>query len=284
MNRATLAGLVVGDGLAVAVVGALNLSPESFYSGSVTSSRDALLERAEAMVAAGAAALDVGAMSTAPYLDGRIEAVEEADRLGEAVRLLVDKLGIPVSADTSRALPARAALQAGASIVNDVWGLAGDPALARAVAETGAGLIVMASERGGHEGVAPVETVLEYLAESLGRAAEAGIAADRIVVDPGLGFFRRRGMPWHEWDCRVLAALPELRVLGRPVCVGASRKSFIGAVAPRADDPADRLPGSLAAATAAVLGGAQLIRAHDVAETLQAVRVAEAIRRAGAGS
>jgi dihydropteroate synthase len=284
MNRATLAGLVVGDGLDVAVIGALNLSPESFYPSSVARSRDALLERAESMVAAGAAVLDVGAMSTAPYLDGRIEAAEEADRLGEAVRLLVDKLGIPVSADTSRALPARAALQAGAGIVNDVRGLAGDSALARAVAETGAGLIVMASERGGHEDVAPVETVLEYLAESLGRAAEAGIAADRIVVDPGLGFFRRRGMPWHEWDCRVLAALPELRVLGRPVCVGASRKSFIGALAPGADDPADRLPGSLAAATAAVLGGAQLIRAHDVAETVQAVRVAEAIRRAGAGS
>jgi dihydropteroate synthase len=284
MNRATLAGVVVGDGMDVVVIGALNLSPESFYPGSVACSRDALLDRAESMLTAGAAILDVGAMSTAPYLDGRLEAAEEADRLGEAVRLLVDKLGIPVSADTSRALPARAALQAGAGIVNDVRGLAGDPALARAVAETGAGLIVMASEGEGHEGVAPMETVLEYLAESLGRAAEAGIAADRIVVDPGLGFFRRRGMPWYEWDCRVLAALPELRVLGRPVCVGASRKSFIGALAPGADDPADRLPGSLAAATAAVLGGAQLIRAHDVAETVQAVRVAEAIRRAGVGS
>ena len=282
MNRATLAGLVVGDGLDVAVIGALNLSPESFYAGSVASSRDALLERAESMVAAGAAFIDVGAMSTAPYLDGRIEAAEEADRLGEAVQLLVGKLGIPVSADTSRALPARAALQAGARIVNDVRGLAGDPGVARAVAEAGAGLIVMASERGSHEGVKPVETVLEYLTESLTAAADAGIASDRVVVDPGLGFFRRRGMPWHEWDCQVLASLPELRALGRPICVGASRKSFIGALAPGADDPGDRLPGSLAAATAAVLGGAQLIRAHDVAETIQAVRVAAAIRRAGA--
>jgi dihydropteroate synthase len=282
MNRATLAGLVVGDGLDVAVIGALNLSPESFYAGSVARSGDALLARAEAMVTAGAAFLDVGAMSTAPYLDGGIEAAEEADRLGAAVELLVGKLGILVSADTSRALPARAALLAGARIVNDVRGLAGDPALARAVAEAGAGLIVMASERGGHEDVAPAEAVLEYLTESLRRAAEAGIAPDHIVVDPGLGFFRRRGMPWHEWDCRVLASLPELRALGRPICLGASRKSFIGALAPGADDPAHRLPGSLAAATAAVLGGAHLIRAHDVAETVQAVRVAEAIRRAGA--
>ena len=282
MNRATLAGLVVGDGVGVAVVGALNLSPASFYPGSVTRTRDTLLERAESMVAAGAAFLDVGAMSTAPYLDGRMEAAEEADRLGEAVELLVGKLGVPVSADTSRLGPARAALQAGARIINDVRGLADEPALARAVAAAGAGLIVMASERGGHEGMAPVETVLEYLTESLTRAAEAGITADHIVIDPGLGFFRRRGMPWHEWDCRVLAGLPELRALGRPVCVGASRKSFIGALAPGADDPAHRLPGSLAAATAAVLGGAQLIRTHDVAETVQAVRVAEAIRRAGA--
>ena len=107
MNRATLAGLVVGDGLDVAVIGALNLSPESFYAGSVAPSRDALLQRAESMVAAGASFLDVGAMSTAPYLEGRIEATEEADRLGEAVQLLVGKLGIPVSADTSRALPTR---------------------------------------------------------------------------------------------------------------------------------------------------------------------------------
>jgi dihydropteroate synthase len=281
MNRACLAGLEVGDGRDVTVMGALNLSPESFYAGSVAGSRDALLAAAEVMLSAGAAILDVGAMSTAPYVDGAIEPREEADRLGEAIEILVSKLGAAVSADTSRALPARAALQAGARIINDVRGLTADPGLARAVAESGAGLIVMASERGGHEESGPIATVLELLAESLTLAAQAGIGAERIVVDPGIGFFRRRGLPWYDWDCAVLAGLGELRALGRPVCVGASRKSFIGALHAPAESPEERLPGSLAAATAAVLGGAHVIRAHDVAATVQAVRVAQAIRGAG---
>jgi dihydropteroate synthase len=282
MNRACLAGLEIGDGRPVALVGAINLSPESFYAGSVSASRDTLLRTAEAMVIAGAALLDVGAMSTAPYRDGAIEAAREADRLGDAIQTLVAKLDVPVSADTSRTEPARAALQAGARVINDVRGLTGDPALARLVAESGAGLILMASERGGHEAEgSPTETVLALLGESLVLAAQAGIPADRIAVDPGLGFFRRRGMPWYDWDCAVLAGLGELRALGRPICVGASRKSFIGALDPTADDPADRLPGSLAAAAAAVLGGAHLIRTHDVAATRQAVRVAEGIARAG---
>jgi dihydropteroate synthase len=99
-------------------------------------------------------------------------------------------------------------------------------------------------------------------------------------VDPGIGFFRGDGVAWPDWDCRVLAGLPALRTLGRPLYVGVSRKSFIGAVA-GVEDPAERLPGSLAATVAAVLGGAHVIRAHDVAETVQAVRVAQAIRRAG---
>jgi dihydropteroate synthase len=262
-------------------MGAINLSPESFYAGSVSLSRDSLLETADSMVAAGAALLDVGVMSTAPYGNGIIEATEEADRLAEAIQTLVAKLDIPISADTSRIGPARAALEAGARIINDVRGLTGDPSLARLVAQSGAGLIVMASERGGHEAGSPVSTVLEFLGESLTLAAQAGIPAERIVVDPGLGFFRRRGIPWYEWDCAILAALGEIRALGRPICVGASRKSFIGALDPGADDPGDRLPGSLAAAAAAVLGGARLVRTHDVAATRQAVRVAAGIARAG---
>jgi dihydropteroate synthase len=284
MNRASLAGLMLGDGRDVAVMGALNLSPDSFYAGSVMTSRDALLAAADSMVSQGAAILDVGAMSTAPYLAGEIEPAQEADRLGDAVQLLVGKLGLPVSADTSRAEPARAALQAGARIINDVRGLSADPGLARVVAEAGVGLIVMASERGGHEGMAPIDTVTELLAESLTLAAQAGIPAEHIVVDPGIGFFRRRGMPWYEWDCHILGDLGALRALGRPLCVGISRKSFIGALDPRAVEPADRLPGSLAATAAAVLGGAHLIRTHDVAATVQAVRVAQAIGRTGASA
>ena len=278
MNRATVAGVSVGDGLDTAVVGALNVSPESFYSGSVVVDADRLLQAAQAMARAGAAWLDVGAMSTAPYLEARIPAAQEADRLHWAIGLLTAKLDLPVSADTSRALPARAALEAGARVINDVTGLASDPSLARLAAEAGAGLVLMASPATSPAPGDPIATVLASLTVSLGLARAAGIPEDRILVDPGIGFFRGAPIDWPEWDCRVLAGLPAFRAVGRPLYVGVSRKSFIGALA-GVDDPAQRLPGTLAATAAAVLGGAHVIRAHDVAETLQAVRVAQAIRR-----
>jgi len=282
MNRAIVAGVSVGDGLDVAVVGALNVSPESFYSGSVVVDADRLLQAGEAMARAGAAWLDVGAMSTAPYLEARIPEALEADRLHWAVGLLTTKLGLPVSADVSRVGPARAALEAGARLINDVTGLVGDPGLARLTAEAGAGLVLMAGPAAAPPAGEPVATVRAALQRSLAIARGAGIPDERILVDPGIGFFRGDGVVWPDWDCRVLAGLPALRALGRPLYVGISRKSFIGALA-GVEDPAERLPGSLAATAAAVLGGAHVIRAHDVAETVQAVRVAQAIRRAGEG-
>jgi dihydropteroate synthase len=269
----------------VAVVGALNVGPGSFYAGSVVTRSDELLRAAVRMVQEGAALLDVGARSTAPYLADAVSASEEAERLAWAIGLLAGKLGVAVSADTSRAEPARAALDAGASIINDVRGLTGDPGLAPLVAARGVGLIAMASEAAVTtagpliETVLPVETVLKVLQRALDIAERAGIAPERVVLDPGIGFFRQRDIPWHDWDCAVLAGLDRLRALGRPICVGASRKSFIGQIAGE-PDPARRLPGSLAAATAAVLAGAHMIRAHDVADTVQAVRVAEAVRAA----
>ncbi len=276
-RRAILAGIEVGDGLPVAVVGVLNVSPESFYGGSVFREREALLTAAERMVEAGVAFVDVGAMSSAPYRATRISEPEEADRLHCAVEVLAAKLGVPISADTSRAGPARAALEAGAAIINDVTGLTGDPEMASLVARTGAGLIVMASERGSSPaGSRPTERILALLGESLGIAREAGIGEERMVVDPGIGFFRSSRQAWHEWDCQVLCDLGHLAGLGRPICVGVSRKSFIGALLGQ-DDPGDRLPGSLAATALAVFNGAHVIRSHDVGETCQAVRVAEAI-------
>ena len=125
----------------------------------------------------------------------------------------------------------------------------------------------------------PIATVLASLTASLGLARAAGIPDDRILVDPGIGFFRGGAIDWPEWDCRVLAGLGALRSLGRPLHVGVSRKSFIGALA-GVEDPAGRLPGTLAATAAAVLEGAHVVRAHDVAESRQAVRLAQAIRRA----
>jgi dihydropteroate synthase len=257
-------------------MGALNVSPESFYGGSVHRDRDALVRAGTAMARAGAVILDVGARSTAPYLETAIDDAEEADRLAAAVQVLVGKTGLPVSADTARVSVARAALDAGASVVNDVTAFA-DPALARLVAERGVSTILMASPAaaGGAPGdMAPVATVTGILSAALGRARAAGIPDERVVLDPGIGFFRDASVAWDVWDATILARLDALACLGRPLCVGVSRKSFLGAITGHGD-PAQRLPASLAATTVAVLRGAAVVRTHDVAETVDAVRVAQ---------
>jgi dihydropteroate synthase len=306
--RADLAGVTVGDDVPVVIMGVVNVSPESFHAGSVYRSEEAIVRAGLEMVEAGAALIDVGARSTAPYLETAIDDATETERLARAVELLAAKLPVPISADTARPGPARAALDAGARIVNDV-GTLRDPDLARLIAARRAGLIVMASPppappAGGpvrraarrsrrHEGhtphhvrsrrqavAAPVATVRALLAGGLRRARAAGIAERRLVLDPGIGFFRGGEVAWHEWDVRVLAGLAALRTLGRPLAVGVSRKSFIGALLDQ-PDTADRLPGSLGATAAAVLGGAALIRTHDVGATRDAVRVAERVRAAG---
>jgi len=277
-------------------MGVLNVSPESFHAGSVHAAAADLLGAALAMVEAGAVLIDVGARSTAPYLDTAITDEEERARLARAIEVLAPKLPVPISADTSRPGPARAALEAGARIINDVSGLR-DPTLASLVAERGVGVILMASpedaERslavaGGTVGVEgtrssdqPVAVVSAVLEAALERARAAGIPDERVVLDPGIGFFRNAAMAWDEWDARVLAGLDALGKIGRPLCVGVSRKSFIGTIIGR-PGAEKRLAGSLAATAVAVWNGAALIRTHDVAETLDAVRVAERVRGASA--
>ncbi|HYE91184.1 MAG TPA: dihydropteroate synthase [Terriglobales bacterium] len=268
----------VGGSHPVAIMGALNVSPESFYAGSVHRDRDALVRAGVAMARAGAVIVDVGARSTAPYRETDIGEREEAERLAVAVETLVTKVGLPVSADTARLGPARAALDAGAVIVNDVTALA-DPELARLAAARGASLLLMASPaaleaRPRHaEPVAAVEAILTV---ALARARAAGAPDNHVVLDPGVGFFRDEAVAWDVWDTQVLARLDALLALGRPLCIGVSRKSFLGAITGR-PDPAERLPASIAATALAVAGGAAVIRTHDVAETLDAVRVAECL-------
>jgi dihydropteroate synthase len=296
-STADVAGVTVGPGSPVAVMGVINVSPESFHASSVYQGDEAVLRAGLAMVEAGAVLIDVGARSTAPYIAAAIDEAEEAARLAHAVELLVAKLPVPISADTPRPAPARAALEAGARVINDVSCLR-DPALARLIAAHDASLILMAapepavapatgsrsrqrvsSRRPRASRRSPVATITSLLAAGLRRARAAGIPARRIVVDPGIGFFRDEAVAWPEWDLRVLAGLRALRTLGRPLAVGVSRKSFLGAVLER-PDTADRLAGSLAATAIAVAHGAALIRTHDVAETRDAVRIAQRLRQA----
>ncbi|PYM91638.1 MAG: dihydropteroate synthase [Candidatus Rokuibacteriota bacterium] len=259
-------------------MGALNVSPESFHAGSVHTVGEELVAAALAMVEAGAALIDVGARSTAPYLDTAVSEQAEAERLERAIELLAPKVAVPLSADTARPGPARSALDAGARVINDVSGLR-DPAVGRLVSEHGASVILMASPGAGTSGGQPVAVVQGLLAEALERARATGIPEERIVLDPGIGFFRNEAIGWDEWDTRILGGLEALGSLGRPICVAVSRKSFIGAITGR-QRTEERLAGSLAATTLAVWNGATLIRTHDVAETVDAVRVAERIRKA----
>jgi dihydropteroate synthase len=318
-------------------MGVLNVSPESFHPGSVHPEADDLLATALAMVEAGAVLIDIGARSTAPYLNTDLPEEEERARLATAIDALAPKLPVPISADTTRPGPARAALDAGAQIINDTSGLR-DPALAALAAQRAEGVILMASPEPGPGTLAapgsaigvegtrsrkaaagnarpggaqpprggarvprgrldpdraprrrepprgannPLARVSTLLGAALKRAREAGVPDQRIVLDPGIGFFRNEAVRWDEWDASVLAGLGELEKLGRPLCVGASRKSFIGAIIGRSGTES-RLAGSLAATAVAVWNGAALIRAHDVAETVDAVRVAERIRRTSA--
>ncbi len=259
-------------------MGALNVSPESFHAGSVHVEREDLVAAALAMVDAGAALIDVGARSTAPYGVSDVGEPEECLRLGRAVDALASKISVPISADTARPGPARAALDAGARVINDVSGLR-DPQVAALIRERGVGAILMAFPSGAPSRLSPVASVKALLQDALERARGAGIPDERVALDPGIGFFRAERVPWDEWDASVLAGLAELLTLGRPLCVGVSRKSFLGAIIdrPRTED---RLAGSLAATAMAVFGGASLVRTHDVSETVDAVRIAERIRQA----
>lgn len=242
---ANLAGVEVGDGLPVRLVGAINVSPESFHQGSVATGEDSLRAKAEQMAAEGADMLDIGAMSTAPYLRTEITEAEEAQRLTWAIGIVRKAVAVPISADTKRGRVALAALEAGADVLNDVSGLRHDPGMADVVARRAQGVILMASETD-PKARDPIETVRGLLEESLRIVWKAGVPDHRVVLDPGIGFFRQTAIPWHAWDCEVLQRLAELRALGRPLLVGVSRKSFIGKILGQAD-PRDRLAGSLAA-------------------------------------
>jgi dihydropteroate synthase len=273
---ANLAGVEVGDGFPVRLVGAINVSPESFYPGSVAATEDSVKQLAERMVAEGADLLDIGAMSTAPYLPTEIPEAEEIQRVTWAIGIVRAVASLPLSVDTTRSQVALAALDAGADVINDVSGLRRDPGMGEIVAKRARGVIIMASEIA-PEARDPIGTVRGLLEESLQIVWRAGVPEHRIVVDPGIGFFRKALLPWYEWDCEVLRRLGDLKTLDRPVLVGVSRKSFIGQLLGQAD-PAERLGGSLAATAVAVVNGAHMIRTHDVGPSREVVRVAEALR------
>ena len=276
MINARFGDLTIGEHAPVRIVGIVNVGPASFYHRSVVNGRAALRRRARSMVAAGADMLDIGARSTAPYLSDSISLDEEAALLADAVATIRSAVSVPLSADTFHPVPLQAALEAGATVTNDVHGLA-DPRVAELVRRYHTGLILMAHPLDRTYAPNALETVTERLQAGLAAALLAGIDAERIVLDPGIGFFRQDDPPWYEWDGTILRGLNTLHSLGRPLLIGVSRKSFIGQIA-NEPDPANRLPGSLAATTIAIKNGASMIRTHDVKQTAQAARIAQWLR------
>jgi dihydropteroate synthase len=263
------------------VMGILNVTPDSFADPDHLRDPAAAVAAALRMEADGADLIDIGGESTRPGAEP-VPADEELARVMPVLRALQGRIGIPISIDTYKAEVALAAVAAGAAIVNDVSGLRNDPALGRAVAETGAGLILMHTRgrsvtmyaEAAYEDV--LAEVTQELRLSMTAATDAGVPLDRLIVDPGVGFAKRAS---HSYG--VLARLPELAAaLDRPVLAGPSRKSFMRSAL--GDRPApERDWGTAAAVTAAVLGGAHIVRVHAVGEMVQVVRVAEEIRRHG---
>jgi len=274
---ADLAGVKVGDAYQVRIVGVMNVSPESFYKGSVKTSSEEIVAWALSMVRAGADIIDIGAMSTAPYLQTEISTEEETKRLVSAIKAVKEVMNIPVSADTTRSQPAEAAIEAGADILNDVTGLKNDEKMAKIVAEYDVPLIIVAKEKQKGKGF-PIDRVIGALKQSLNLAQKAGISLEKVVIVPGIGFFRHMELLWYIWDCNIIGNLEKLRLLERPIHIGVSRKSFIGKILNQ-DTPEQRLYGSLSATAIAVLNGAHMVRSHDVASTVEVVRLAEQIRK-----
>ena len=255
------------------VMGVLNVTPNSFSDGGRFLDPQTAIAQARRLVAEGADIIDVGAESTRPYGGAvRVSPEEERARLAPVLSAVV-ALGVPVSIDTLKADIAAWALDVGAAIVNDVWGLQREPGMAGLVAERGVPIIIMHNREAADPAIDIVTDVTAFFQRSLDIADRAGIARERIVLDPGIGFGKTA-----EQSLTCIAHLNAWRGFGLPLLVGASRKRFIHTITP--SDPMERLGGSLAAHLLAVENGASIVRVHDVAPMVQALAIAAAIRRA----
>jgi dihydropteroate synthase len=255
-------------------MGILNVTPDSFSDGGRHSELAAAVARARAMVADGAAIVDVGGESTRP---GHVPVPEDEElrRVVPALEALAEDLDAPISIDTSKAKVAREAARLGACVINDVWGLQRDPGMADAVAETGSAVVVMHNRDAADPAIDILDDVERFFERSLNLAASAGVPFGRILLDPGVGFGKSR-----QQNHACIWNLDRFRRLGAPILVGLSRKSFIGGIIDAEVDR--RLPGTLAADTIALMRGASVLRVHDVLENRAALAVFMALKGSAA--
>ncbi|MCM1102497.1 MAG: dihydropteroate synthase [Clostridium sp.] len=251
------------------VMGILNMTPDSFSDGGKWNRTDAALRHVEQMIAEGAAVIDVGGESTRPGYEA-VSEEEEIARIAPIIAEIKSEFNIPVSLDTYKSAVAAAGIQAGADMINDIWGLRQDADMASIIAENGAACCLMHNRRETMEG-GVMETLLSELGESVRIAEAAGIARERILLDPGIGFGKT-----YEQNLRVLHDMGKLHAFGYPLLLGASRKSVVGLTL---DLPVEeRLEGTLVTTVFAVMKHYAFVRVHDVKEHVRAIRMAEAIR------
>lgn len=263
------AGTPIGREYPVVIMGVLNISPETFYMESIRENPGEAVRYAEELVENGADIIDLGAMSTAPNAKS-ITVEDEENRIMKVIELLSDKINAPISIDTQRASVARSAIESGAEIVNDVSGLKSDPEMVDILAEYETPAILMASNRKPGD-VKDISSIKKALQESLNICKKSGVDLEEIAIDPGIGFGKDK-----KWDLNILRNLSEFKEFDNPICIGVSRKSFIGETL-GLKYPEDRLWGSLGATAVAVMDGVDMIRTHDPRETSHIIRMIEAI-------
>jgi dihydropteroate synthase len=252
------------------VMGIINVTPDSFSGDGVGTDVDRAVAQGLRMVQQGADMLDVGGESTRPGHQP-ITAAEEIVRTEEVVTRLARDAGVPISIDSYKLEVAKRAVAAGATIVNDIWGLTRSPELAELAAASSSALVLMHNQDGTDYAGDLIEEIKRFLRVAIDRALKAGVPRERVLIDPGIGFGKTAEQNWV-----VMRRLQELRELGQPILIGTSRKSFIGKLL---DLPAgERVEGTAATVTASVLRGSDVVRVHDVLEMTRVVRVADQMR------
>ena len=271
----------VGNSSPVRIMGILNTSPESFYKKSISISKQRIVDTVHRMEDEGADFIDVGGMSTAPYLSTMVSEKVEASRIIKAIKIIQRISNLPISVDTCRAMVAKEALELGVDIINDVTGLKYDPIMPKIIEKYCPSLVLCAFSKKLTIGNQLLKTK-NLLKASLEIAKSANIPRTKIVLDPAIGFFRKKGRgviftkinsDWVKRDLLILKNLKSFK-LNSPILVSVSNKSFIGKILKK-ENPTDRLSGSLAAEIVSVLNGADVIRTHNVGQTKNAVTIAQ---------
>lgn len=287
MKKVKISNLEIGNGTPK-IMGILNVSPESFYKESISISTKIISERALQMEREGADIIDIGGMSTAPYLDTVISVEKEVERLRNSVKVVKEVCRIPVSVDTPRADVAKASAEFGVDLINDVTGLKYDDRMKEIVFSTGLPVIIGAY---GNKSITyksgDIYETMEILQESLDLALKMGISDNKIIIDPLIGFFRSTGNnpfftkiahhSWYERDLEIISGLKRLAMISKPICISVSRKSFIGKLFDLTE--AERLIPSIISQVICALNGASIIRTHDVKETKVSLELLRRITR-----